>query len=38
MIPIPGKHKQPLTTPVDAVLFLDIVQLVESKKLHDSNI
>ena len=38
MIPIPGKHRQHLTTPVDVVLFLDIVQLVESQKLHDSNI
>ena len=38
MIPIPGKHRQPLTTPVDRGLFLDIVQLVESQKLHEPKI
>ena len=38
MIPIPGKHRQPLQTPADRGLFLDIVQLVESQKLHESKL
>ena len=38
MIPIPGKHRQPLITPVNRGLFLDIVQSVVSQKLHESKI
>ena len=38
MKPIPGRHRPPLLTPVDRGFFLDIVQLVESQKLHESNI
>ena len=38
MIPIPWKHRQQLTTPVNRGLFLDIVQLVESQKLHESKL
>ena len=37
-MPIPGRHRQPLQTPADRGLFLDIVQLVESQKLHESQI
>ena len=38
MIPIPGKHREHLQTPADRGLFLDIVQLVESQKFHESKI
>ena len=38
MILIPGRHIQPLQTPVDRGLFLDMVQLVESQELHESQI
>ena len=38
MIPIQGRHRQPIQTPADRGLFLGIVQLVESQKLHESQI
>ena len=34
----PGRHKLSLPTPIDRELFLDIVQLVETPKLHESKI
>ena len=38
MKPIPGKHRPPLPTLVDSEFFLDIVQLVEAQKIHESKI
>ena len=35
---IPGKHRLPLPTHVDQKFLLDIVQLVEARKLHESRI
>ena len=35
---IPGKHRLPLPTHVDRKFLLDIVQLVEAQKLHESKI
>ena len=38
MKPNPGKHRLLLPTPVDREFFLDIVQLVETQKLHELKI
>ena len=38
MISISGRHRVPLPTQVDRGSFLDIIELVESQKLHESQI